>query len=282
MSRITMNNIGVMSVQYVHYSFDYFLDSMQKCGLKNVDFWGGVPHYCRLDYPRSYSAEKRIKELRRKIEDHGMEVCVYTPETLSYPYSFSSPEREVRERTLDYFDMAMDDALLMGTHRVFINSGCGLLDLPREDSWSRCRQTFGEICSMAENKNVTMVLEQLQPYESNLVVTLPDVARMMSEINSSALKACIDVVAMSVANEQIEDYFSVLGCDAIDLVHYSDSCHYILGDGNLPVKSYIEQLENLDYHGVVDLEINDAIYWDDPHTSIKRSVDYLKGFLPDL
>ena len=39
MSRITMQNIAVMSVQYVHYSFDYYLDSMQKCGLKNIDLW---------------------------------------------------------------------------------------------------------------------------------------------------------------------------------------------------------------------------------------------------
>ena len=48
MSRITMNDVAVMSVQFVQYSFDYYLDSMRRCGLKKIDFWGGSPHYCRL------------------------------------------------------------------------------------------------------------------------------------------------------------------------------------------------------------------------------------------
>lgn len=51
MSKITMDQIGVMSVQYIRYSLEYYLDSMKRCGLKHVDLWGGIPHYCRLDYP---------------------------------------------------------------------------------------------------------------------------------------------------------------------------------------------------------------------------------------
>ena len=45
MSRITMQDVAVMSVQYVQYSFPYYLQSMEKCGLSKVDFWGGTPHY---------------------------------------------------------------------------------------------------------------------------------------------------------------------------------------------------------------------------------------------
>ena len=33
-------------------------------------------------------------------------------------------------------------------------------------------------------------------------------------------------------------------------------------------------------HGV-DLEINDSIYWEDPHASIQQSADYLRAFLPE-
>lgn len=56
--------------------------------------------------------------------------AVYTPETLAYPYSFSDLQEAVRKRTVDYFDMAMDDALALGTNKVFLNSSCGLTDLP--------------------------------------------------------------------------------------------------------------------------------------------------------
>lgn len=284
MSRITMQNIAVMSVQYVHYSFDYYLDSMQKCGLKNIDLWGGTPHYCRLDYPTGAAAEKKIAEMRKKIEDRGMRVVMYTPETLAYPFSFSDPEKEVRARTIDFFDMAMDDALSFGTNKVFINTGCGLLDLPREESWQRCRESIRKVCDLAEKKGIMLLLEQLQPYESNLLTTLPDMKRMLDEVNSPALKTCVDLVAMEVVGEKFEDYYRELGADTIQHIHYADgnpSGHFILGDGNLPLKDYIRIMEEHDYTSIVDLEINDSIYWADPHTSIKRSEDYLRGFLPE-
>ena len=111
MSRITMQDVAVMSVQYVQYSFPYYLQSMEKCGLSKVDFWGGAPHYCRLDHPSSAAARRCLLELRRQIEDHGMKTVIYTPETLGYPFSYSDPGRRLRDRTVDYMRWAMEDAL---------------------------------------------------------------------------------------------------------------------------------------------------------------------------
>ncbi|WP_186802542.1 sugar phosphate isomerase/epimerase family protein [Lacrimispora celerecrescens] len=271
-----MDQIGVMSVQYVHYSLEYYLNSMKKCGLKHVDLWGGIPHYCRLDYPTAEDAKAKLGSIRNKMEELGLNVAVYTPETLSYPYSFSDPHEAVRNRTLDYFIMAMDDALVMGTNKVFLNSGCGLLDLPREESFARMVDTFKKIAEIAERKGIELVLEQLQPYESNLVLNLAYVKRVLDEVNSPALFVCVDVVAMAVAGEELKDYFEVLGTEKIKLIHFADTCHYILGDGDLPLKEYLQTLQAYDYKGVVDLEINDSIYWDDPHESIVKSVEWLK------
>ena len=283
MSTITMDNISVMSVQYCHYSFDYFLDSMERCGLKNIDLWGGSPHYCRLDYLTSRDAFKKISQMRKKMEEKGMKVVVYTPETLAYPYSVSSPEEAVCSRTVDFFDMAMEDALEFGTDKVFINTGCGLLDVPREESWARAVDNIKRICEKAEEKGITMIIEQLQPYESNLLTTCDDMVRMLNQVNSPNLKTCVDLVAMEVVDENLEQFFKALP-DQIRLIHYADgdpSGHYILGDGNLPLQDYIKTLEKYDYQGYLSLEINDSIYWDDPHTSIRRSADYLRNYLPE-
>lgn len=276
MPKITLDQFGAMSVQYVHYSLEYYLDSMQKCGLKHVDLWGGIPHYCRLDYPFGEDARARLLSIREMLEERGLDVAVYTPETLAYPYSFSDPREAVRKRTVDYFDMAMDDALVMGTNKVFLNSGCGLLDLPREESFGRLVDTYKKIAAIAGEKGIELVLEQLQPYESNLVRNLTDIKRVLDEVDSSALFVCVDVVAMAVAGEQLQDYFQVLGAEKIKLIHFADTCHYILGDGELPLKEYIQTLEAWDYKGIVDLEINDSIYWEDPHRSIEKSVEWLK------
>ena len=118
MSNITMDQVAVMSVQYFHYTLDYYLNSMHRCGVKNLDLWGASPHYCRLDYLTSSAAERKLREIRKRAEDLGLKFVMYTPETLVYPYSFSAPEQPIRDRTIDYFDMAIDDALTLGTTSV--------------------------------------------------------------------------------------------------------------------------------------------------------------------
>jgi len=43
---------------------------------------------------------------------------------------------------------------------------------------------------------------------------------------------------------------------------------------------YLQVLEKYDYQGYLTLEINDSIYWDDPHRSIERTARYLRQVLP--
>lgn len=282
MSQITMQNVAVMSVQYVQYSFSYYLDSMEKCGLTKVDFWGGAPHYCRLDHASSLQAGQRTARLRREIEDRGMQVVIYTPETLGYPFSYSAPDSALRGRTIDYMKSAMEDALALGTDRVFLNTGCHPRNLDREEGWKRTADSFRILCDRAECLGVKLVLEQLQPYESNLVLNLSDVKRMLLEVGSPALRCCVDLVAMEVAQDTLEDFCQSLG-DRLEWVHYSDSHHLILGDGDYGIdrlEGYVRTLERYGYQNCLDLEINDSIYWEDPHTSIQRSTDYLRTFLP--
>ena len=162
MSRITMNDIAVMSVQYVQYSFPYYLDSMCKCGLSRIDMWGGAPHYCRLDHNSSREAARKITQLRSMMADRGQEVVIYTPETLGYPFSYSTPDFALRSRTIDFMKYAMEDALEFGTHRMFLNTGCHSRDLPWEEGWKRTVDSYRALCDVAEKMGIHLVLEQLQ------------------------------------------------------------------------------------------------------------------------
>ncbi|MCY1152984.1 MAG: TIM barrel protein [Sphaerochaetaceae bacterium] len=278
MGKISKAQLAVMSVQYVHYSFDYFLKSMKQNGIRNLDLWGGVPHYCSLDYSKK-DAYKALNLINKKVEQLGMNISVYTPETLSYPYSISSLNDSTRLRTIEYFKRAIDDVKILNCDKVFMNSGCSPLDLPIEDGWNRAIETTKEICDYAELNNVTMIIEQLQPYESNLVVTLNDMKNFIKDVDSSSLKVCVDVVAMAVSEEKLEYYFDDIGIENIALIHFADSNHFILGDGNLPLEKYLKVLEKYDYKGLIDLEINDSIYWENPHNSVVKSIAYFNELI---
>ena len=58
----------------------------------------------------------------------------------------------------------------------------------------------------------------------------------------------------------------------------------ILGDGDYgreKLEGWVRTLEKYHYQNCIDLEINDSIYWEDPHTSVQRSAEYLREFLPE-
>ena len=280
MRKITMNDFAAMTVSYQQYSFDYVLNSLQKIGIRNIDFWGGTPHFCHLDYSDK-EAETFLKQLRQKAEDRGMRFVIYTPETLAYPFSIADPNTRTVERTIDFFRASMDDALTLGTDRLFINTGTGLRDHPVEQSMEICINAIRKICDDAESKGITMMLEQLQPYESNICTDINAIKKIVDAVDSPNLKICVDLVAMDVAKENLEMYYDTFGEDKIGFIHFSDAHHEICGTGDLPLKEYIETLQKHDYDSIVDLEINDSIYWFDPHDAHKRTVDHLKTFIPE-
>lgn len=269
---------AVMSVSYVQHTLDFFINSMVQCGFRNIEFWGGTPHYCRLDYTSDTEAKIALTDIKHQFDNAGLKVVMYTPETLNYPFSYSSPNPLTRCRTIAFMKDAICDAKILGTHRIFLNSGCAPRDIDRENSWQHLVKSIKEVATYAESQGTELVIEQLQPYESNLITTLPDIQRILSDVNSSALKVCVDVVAMRVADESLEDYFSTFG-DAIAHIHFSDTCHYVLGDGDYPLSEFLNTLEKYKYRGHLTLEINDAIYWLDPHDAMQRTVDYLKELL---
>ncbi|MGN8895702.1 sugar phosphate isomerase/epimerase family protein [Flavonifractor sp. HCP28S3_F3] len=274
--KVSLDRYAVMGVSYLQYSFSAFLDSMAACGFRHLDFWGGAPHYCRLDWPNQLAAEHQLARLRKEIEARGMDVVMYTPETLSYPFSLASPEKPIRKRTEAYFAAACQDALALGVNRLFLTSGSAPRDLSRADSWCRMLESVARIAETARSMGVSLVVEALQPYESNLLNSLSDMEQLLAEVDSPALQVCLDVVAMATAGETMEDWLDRLGRQ-ICWVHFADSNHQVPGEGSLPLNHWLTLLHQRNYQAYIDLEINDSMYWENPHAAMLRTAAWLKG-----
>ncbi|MGX6979651.1 sugar phosphate isomerase/epimerase family protein [Vagococcus elongatus] len=279
MKNLVMDQLAAMSVQYSKFSFDYFINSMEECGIKNVELWAGVPHYWRENYLSSSDAIKKIREYRRRLEDKGMKVIMYTPETLVYPFNPAAKNINTRNRTIDLFKMAVEDALEFGTNQVFCNSGSGLYDEEREYAWERMVDTFQQVTSYAKKMGVDLNIEQLQRYESNLVCTAHDIRRVIKEVDASNMYCCLDVVAMAEAGESIDGFYEIIGKESIQHVHFSDRNHEIPGDRDLPLKEYLEYLDELNYSGYISLEVNDIIYLEKPHEAFYKSTRKMNELL---
>ena len=134
MSRFSMQNISVMTVQYWHYSFAYVLDSIEKCGLKYLELWAGDPHYSFDDYPDRASASRKIASLRKQIEDRGMKVIMLTPEQLNYPINLAGRDEDTARRASATLPFHGRRAWNLARTACLLRSGWGLLDEPARRS----------------------------------------------------------------------------------------------------------------------------------------------------
>lgn len=279
MKNLVFEQLAAMSVQYSKFSFDYFINSMEECGIYNIELWSGIPHYWRENYLTSSDATKKIRDYRRRLEDKGMKVIMYTPETLVYPFDPAAKNINTRNRTIDLFKMAIEDALEFGTNQVFCNSGSGLYDEEREYAWERMIDTFQKVASYAKKMGVDLNIEQLQRYESNLVCTAYDVRRVIEEVGASNMNCCLDVVAMAESGEDIDEFYKIVGKENIRHVHFSDRNHEIPGDRDLPLLDYLKFLDQMAYSGYISLEVNDTIYLEEPHKAFFQSTKKMKELL---
>lgn len=276
MKNITIDKAAGMNIHYLHYPLDYFLDSMNRMQIKNIELWGGSPHYYIEDLTISGT-----KSIKKKIESRNLKLICFTPEQCIYPVNIAAKEPYIRERSIRYFIKSIEAASELNSPMMLVTSGWGYLSESKEEAWKRSRDSLERILHKAELLGISLSLEPLRTDESNLVNNLSSLKKMLTEIHSPVLKGMIDTIPMALAGESIEDYFSALGKDLVH-IHFIDGKprgHLAWGDGILPLGKYVESLNSNNYEGYLTLEITDSGYLSDPENAVGKSIEKLKKAL---
>lgn len=276
MRKIERAQIAAMNIHYRYFPLKYFLDSSVENGFKNIELWAASPHFYIEDL-----GPKDVVRVRNDIEKRGLKLICFTPEQCVYPINIAAEEMLIRERSIKYFEKAINISVDLGCKLVLVTSGWGYFSQPADQAWKRSRDSLVKLSRKAEGAGVTLVLEPLRVDESNLVTDLATLTKMLNEISSDALKGMIDTIPMALAGEAIIDYSRALGKDLLH-IHFIDGKprgHLVWGDGVLPLKEYMNALESIEYRGCLTLEITDAAYYVEPHLAEARSLDSLTPFL---
>lgn len=237
---------------FQNYSLDYFIGGMAELGLKTIEFWAIQEHFDFLGGGTSASAQ-----IVRKLGSSGLEVHCLTIEQVMYPINIASTDTDFRRRSIDHFKRAAELASDLAAPLMFVTTGRGLLDIPREETWKRSVASMQEIVQYAGTRGVTCVLEPLQPHESELVNSVSDLAQFLVEVDDARLQVVLDTVAMAVAGDTVEDYFTAFG-DKIGHVQFVDGTpagHLAWGKGNLALDEYARQIQRHGYRGKVAFEV---------------------------
>jgi sugar phosphate isomerase/epimerase len=203
--------LGLYSITYLGIwyrgealTLSELIRTAKRFGYDGVEIDGKRPHGNPLDWPT-----QRCKELRSVAEGEGIEIHAVAANN-----DFSCPAPEVREAQIAYVrELIRMTADLGAKHlRVFL-AWWGVTLHPRlatydtmenlwpvvhqkfsaEEIWSWCREALSECARYAADAGVTLALQNHRP----VIRDYPDVLRMVSEVNSPHLKACIDAPLLS-------------------------------------------------------------------------------------
>jgi protein FrlC len=266
-----------MNIHYANYSVDYFLDSMASAGFQTLAFWGGPPHF-HLDH-RSFDS---CSSLLKKAHARGLTIECFTAPGCTYGYQVGMPE-PFRENSFNYFLNGIRVCNELGCQQMTINSGWGLQDEDREESWKRSRDMLYRLADAAQSYGVTLTMESLRRAETQLVYTLGDTKRMYDEVGHPNLKVMVDTTAMGVANETLDQWFSCFDT-SIENLHFVDGTphgHLAWGDGCQPLEQFIQCLEAQNYQGLLGLEITHSRYFSNPKEADFKNMQALSKYCSD-
>ena len=201
--------LAVMNISHRYFDLEEFFSSAAASGYTCCELWTGAMHL----YVDCHGYDS-LEQVRKLSQRYGVRIVGLCPEQNNpKPWNIAARGNEARARTLAYFKNVVDIAAELGAEQVMVSSGWAFLNEPIEDAWGRSASMLRAIAEHAGERGVRLVLEALQPVESMIVNSAADTKRMIEAVDHPALKACLDLGAMAVAGDTIDDYFDLLGDD---------------------------------------------------------------------
>jgi 5-keto-L-gluconate epimerase len=171
-------------------------------------------------------------------------------------YSDVDDKREMavaRIKTHIDFASRLGAMVIIGGVRGKITAGAG--DIQK---WARQeddgKKAIERCVKHAEGKNVVLLIEPINRYETNVINTLHEGVSLIEELGSENLKLLPDVFHMNIEEKSIEG--SILKYKSyIGYIHFADSNRQAPGFGHIDFKKILSALTEIKYDNAIGMEI---------------------------
>lgn len=220
-----------------------------------------------------------LEEINKLIKKLDMEVSAY-----SIGNDFVHADKEKRKEQVDYMKESIDTALKLGTGLLRVFSGDQKEGMSFENAEAWIVECFREVAPVAEEKGITMVLEN----HGLLAGKSSQVKGIIDRVGSKALKSNADVGNFILVNEDSLDAVRNLK-DKIGFIHLKDfkkvnengyaaldgSIYQgiVLGKGDVPIAAIINFLKENGYQGYLSIEYEGP---GDPAVGTSECIEYTK------
>lgn len=276
MARIHRKQLSAMGIHYLYYPLEYMLEAQAMAGFQTIELLGQAPHFLM-----DHTGYQDPVPVRKLAEEKGLTIGCFTPECAIYQYQMCAPAPDFHHRSMEYFKRGLEAAEKFGATKLLTNCIGGTFDEEYERVYDRAVKSLSLLSKTAADHGVTIAVETVRPEESRCIITLPELQKLLKDVDHPNVKAGLDTIAMAVAGETPEEWFKALGKDIVH-THFVDGRpygHLVWGDGLFPLETYLDVLNKYDYQGLISQEITDFRYFDDPAAADARNYQAFKPYI---
>jgi len=271
--------LGLFTSGYMRFPLEYAFKDAARFGYDGIEIWGGRPHA----YPPDLKADG-VGEIKELAQRYAVPIIGFTPETNAYPFNMMIGSEAMRRDSLEYIKLAMDMGKAMGAGFTMISAAHAGYNATREEYWPRLIQNLQELAAHAEKIDHELILEPLTQYESNVLCTANDLRQALAEVPSPSLTGMCDICPPFCNREPVMTYFLKIGSKLrhfhiIDSDGHSDS-HIMPGDGSIPLKQLLREIELAGYQGYCTIELV-TNYINEPSLYSALAIERVRALLAD-
>ncbi len=123
----------------------------------------------------------------------------------------------------------------------------------RKIEWERAVINLQKVCNMAAARGLSIALEPLNRFESDLVNRAEDVMRLINDINHPAAKVMLDGFHMNIEEPNMEQAVQQTG-DRLIHVQVSENYRGTPGTGQTRWDALKKGLQAINYQGIISIE----------------------------
>ncbi|MFX0556676.1 sugar phosphate isomerase/epimerase family protein [Maribacter sp. CXY002] len=197
------------------------------------------------------------QEVKKALIDSGLEVSVCG--AFGPSKDLTHDDVKVHQQCFDYLEQCFDLCNLLGAQFLAgpMYSAVGKARMVSQDQrkreWELAVSNLYKVCNMADEKGLSIALEPLNRFESDMVNTANDVMRLVNDINHRSAKVLLDGFHMTIEESNIRQAINTVG-DKLVHLQVSENHRGIPGTGLTPWHQFKEGLQDINYQGAVVIE----------------------------
>ncbi|MCB0037942.1 MAG: sugar phosphate isomerase/epimerase, partial [Anaerolineales bacterium] len=190
-------------------------------------------------------------EVQSILRGHGLEVFSITPENVDLAH----PAEPIRQDALSYYLRLLDFAAELGRPTISCHGLIGRIafaDSPAKEQ-DRLAQSVLQIAREAKSRDLDIVMEALNRYESHQLNTAAAALTFVNELGIDNVGVLIDAYHMNIEEADPVEAIQTAG-GKLWLYHAADSNRQAIGRGHIDFAAQLQALNSIRYQGPIIVE----------------------------